>query len=455
MKTSFTRFIFVGKGRLAVLVGWGFLQVASAYAQVPTVTRLSPNASMSGGPQFTLVVYGTNFSEDSIVRWNGHDRFTSFFSSTKLTASIPAGDLTSVGTANVTVVAFGSTSNAQTFTISGSPVTVITGMLPTQAQAGSAALTLTVLGSGFTSGSVVQWNGLSRSTSFFSAGTLEATITTSDLATAGTADVSVLTGSIISNTLSFTITPTSPPPPATHSIFFPHMAICGGYTTVFALVNIGSETALGDLTLTNTSGNPFVVSLTDNTTPSQPIPLGSSSSFPITAPSGAARIFTASCVGTSDQPKTGWARVETSGSTPAGVATYLKRDGGILKTIAGVLAAQPVDDVTIPVDNDDSQGRYTGFAIANPGTGNVYVRILLLDRDGVILGSISPPELNPLLPQNQAAKFLHEYFPTTKQFTGSMALAITGDKPVIVALVQNQDLVTVIPVIPGNAPNVP
>jgi hypothetical protein len=48
---------------------------------------------------------------------------------------------------------------------------VITGLLPASVRAGAAGFTLNVLGSQFVTGAVVQWNGSSRLTSFFSAPT--------------------------------------------------------------------------------------------------------------------------------------------------------------------------------------------------------------------------------------------------------------------------------------------
>ncbi len=40
---------------------------------------------------------------DSVVRWNGADRPTTFVSINRLTAQIPASDLLTAGTAEVTV----------------------------------------------------------------------------------------------------------------------------------------------------------------------------------------------------------------------------------------------------------------------------------------------------------------------------------------------------------------
>jgi hypothetical protein len=78
---------------------------------------------------------------------------------------------------------------------------------PSNATAGGPAFTLTVNGSDFVSGAVVRWNGAARTTTFVSAMRLTAAISASDIAAAGTAQVSVLNPSgTASGTLPFTVT---------------------------------------------------------------------------------------------------------------------------------------------------------------------------------------------------------------------------------------------------------
>jgi hypothetical protein len=52
---------------------------------------------------FTLTVNGVGFTTDSVVRWNGSNRPTVFVSSTRLTATIYAADVSSIGDFPVTV----------------------------------------------------------------------------------------------------------------------------------------------------------------------------------------------------------------------------------------------------------------------------------------------------------------------------------------------------------------
>lgn len=76
--------------------------------------------------------------------------------------------------------------------IAQDPVPLINQPLaPSAVAPGSAAFTLTVNGSGFVSGATVLWNGFARTTTFVSSSQLTASILQSDVAVAGTAEVSV------------------------------------------------------------------------------------------------------------------------------------------------------------------------------------------------------------------------------------------------------------------------
>jgi len=101
-----------------------------------------------------------------------------------------------------------------TITVDGSinPVPLIKTIAPTQAVAGGPAFTLAVNGSGFTASSIVRWNGSNRTTTFVSSTQLQAAVGPSDIAAAGTAQVTVQSpapGGGTSAPVAFTIT--SPP----------------------------------------------------------------------------------------------------------------------------------------------------------------------------------------------------------------------------------------------------
>jgi hypothetical protein len=161
---------------------------------LPVIDALHPSSATAGEADFTLTVEGTNFVTGSVVRWNGANRWTTFVRGTQLMATITAADIATPGTASVTVFTpapGGGTSNARTFTIEH-PVPTIAFLEPRWARAGGVAFTLTVNGTSFFRGSAVQWNGSARATWFVSSTQLQATITAPDIATSGTANVTVV-----------------------------------------------------------------------------------------------------------------------------------------------------------------------------------------------------------------------------------------------------------------------
>ncbi len=106
-------------GRLLLAVG--IVNPAVPTIPTPTITGLVPASATPGGPAFTLTVNGTNFANNSVVRWNGADRVTTYVSSTRLTATITAADIATTSTASITVfnpASGGRTSNAVLFPVS-------------------------------------------------------------------------------------------------------------------------------------------------------------------------------------------------------------------------------------------------------------------------------------------------------------------------------------------------
>jgi hypothetical protein len=167
----------------------------------PTITTISPNSAAAGGAAFMLTVNGTNFVASSMVNFGGSAPATKFLSSTQLTAAIPAASIASTGTMAVTVTnpaPGGGTSSAMNFTITSvvSSVPTINFLSPSCAPAGeqfvdSVDNQMVVVGQNFVAGSVVRWNGSDRPTTFDESVALTAQISASDIAAAGTAEVTV------------------------------------------------------------------------------------------------------------------------------------------------------------------------------------------------------------------------------------------------------------------------
>jgi uncharacterized protein (TIGR03437 family) len=178
----------------------------------PTIAALSPTSAAVGDPGVTLALTGSNFLPNSLVRWNGADRPTTFLTGSRLTAAIPASDLAAAGAAQISVFnppPGGGASNTISFSIVN-PVPVLTSLSPAAIPAGSPDLTLLVTGSRFVPTSVVRWNGADRPTSFVTPTQLRALLPASDIAATGAGQVTVFNpapGGGSSAILSFTITP--------------------------------------------------------------------------------------------------------------------------------------------------------------------------------------------------------------------------------------------------------
>jgi len=99
---------------------------------------------------------------------------------------------------------------ARTGLDSVSPLPSLISLSPSGAKAGSADLNVVVEGSNFVPGSVVRWNGGARTTFYLSSTKLEAVVLSGDLASIGSAQVTVsnpAAGGGTSGGLNFTITP--------------------------------------------------------------------------------------------------------------------------------------------------------------------------------------------------------------------------------------------------------
>lgn len=160
-------------------------------------TPLSPSSILAGSPAFTLQVNGGNFTPSSQVLWNGSPRFTLFTNTSEMTAQISASDIQNAGVAFVSVETpspGGGTSQSAQFTINPavSPAPQIISLSPSGVLAGSSGFTLTITGENFVSQSTVTLNGSNRPTSFVDTTSLQVSILTSDVLTAGALQIVVV-----------------------------------------------------------------------------------------------------------------------------------------------------------------------------------------------------------------------------------------------------------------------
>src|ERR1700674_231273 len=122
-------------------------------------------------------------------------------------------------------------------------------LVPTAASPGGPGFTLTLNGTGFVSGSVVNWNGSARTTTFVSTSQLTATLFASDIATAGTASVTVRNpspGGGTSNVMFFDVS--SPASTVTFSSFVQNLGFAASGNIITADFNGDGKLDLAGLT---------------------------------------------------------------------------------------------------------------------------------------------------------------------------------------------------------------
>ena len=223
---------------------------------------------------------------------------------------------------------------------------------------------------------------------------------------------------------------------------FAQIAIGGGYRTVFTLLNVGSSTLTGNLILTNgQDGNPLTASMTDGNTSV------TGSSFAVSIPSGGTKVVAATAVDTSGPTRTGWAHVTSSGGVLGAVATVqLTGASGALQTFVSVLPSTPLSAATVPVDDNVSAGRFTGYAIANRGNDAITVNVQEVNADGSLAASLDSLSIPA---GKQVAAFLFQDSKASQTFQGSAVFTGQGGATFsVVGLAMNQGILAAIPVIP-------
>ena len=175
----------------------------------PTLTSISPTSATAGSSGLTITFTGTNFVSNSVATWNGATLPTVISGATQASATISASQLAAAGTFIVTVTnPGGTTTGGQFFTVNAPAAAVISGLSPSSAIAGGSAFQLTVAGSGFVTGSVVEWNGTAIATSYVGPTQLTALISSNLIGSAGTANITVLVpGATLSAATQFPINP--------------------------------------------------------------------------------------------------------------------------------------------------------------------------------------------------------------------------------------------------------
>ena len=259
----------------------------TALNPVPMISSLSPSSAIANDTAFTLQVNGANFVTGSTVFFGGQARSTTFVSSTQLNAGILAADVDNDGTAVVFVfnpLPGGGTSTSLEFPVAALSPT-ISAINPSSIAAAALPFALSVSGANFVTSSVVNFNDTPQATSFDGPSFITTEITTPQIASQGTASITVTTptngvpGGGTSNAVTLTITaPTAHP--AITSIS-PSSATAGGPAFTLSvngsgyvqgsqvsfnlqnvsttLVNSTQLTALVPASAITSAGNPYVI----------------------------------------------------------------------------------------------------------------------------------------------------------------------------------------------------
>ncbi|MCO4090636.1 MAG: hypothetical protein HEQ34_01610 [Sphingorhabdus sp.] len=228
-------------------------------------TGLEPLAVLAGSSDFMLLVEGEGFASGAVVSWNGTALPTKFVAVTQLQASVTATQIADPGSAAITVVLDGATTNAVSLPILASDPILKT-VTPNIAVAGAVGFTLYLSGAQFDGSAVAQWNGSPLATSFVDDQSLTATVPASVIANAGAVSIAVQSGGATSNVLPFTVAASKP------TIGFARPAVAmqngSGFTLVVDGVNFATTAVV------QWNGNPLSTTVDDSGQLTATVPAG-------------------------------------------------------------------------------------------------------------------------------------------------------------------------------------
>lgn len=239
------------------------IQILNSGVTPAVINNLVPSGAVAGSPGLSLVLTGDGFPADSQVQWNGQNRATVFETAQSLTVYIPASDLTTAGTVNVTVFsqqAGNSNSNTLVFTIAQPTDSYLAGITlsPTRLQAGTSSQgTISLNGPAPNGGATVSLTSNRAEAVVPASVKIAAGESTASFAVTTTAVTSSVAAALtgvyggLSRTASLVITPDNQSNPASSSFVPILLSLAGAnnsfYTTELTLTNRGTATATFDL----------------------------------------------------------------------------------------------------------------------------------------------------------------------------------------------------------------
>ena len=181
-----------------VLLSPAVARSQSNQSQQASITSVAPASIVQGATNLGLVVRGSGFTSKSQMRVNGEHRPTTFMSSSEIRASLLPLDVVAPRSSRVAVFtpSVGTTRElVLTVTapvVAPAPPMSVSSLEPASAIPGTTSgANLAVRGAGFTNGMVMRWNGVDRPTSILLSSVISALVRPGDLASPGTANVTV------------------------------------------------------------------------------------------------------------------------------------------------------------------------------------------------------------------------------------------------------------------------
>ncbi|MGH9740122.1 MAG: hypothetical protein ACRD4X_16300 [Candidatus Acidiferrales bacterium] len=181
-------------------LGAATFQIEPAQANGPTISSIMPASAQVNAKPPQITINGANFVSGDVVTFNGQLRATPaamYVSPGQMTLQLSQTDMASVGNASIAVGGSGlvlmSPSAEFPITAANAPSPTVSSLSPSSAAAGAADLQVLVNGSAFAANSTVLWNSVPVATAYLSDSAVIALVPAADLATQGTADVSVMT----------------------------------------------------------------------------------------------------------------------------------------------------------------------------------------------------------------------------------------------------------------------
>jgi trimeric autotransporter adhesin len=379
----------------------------------PTVTSLSPSALNVGSAATVVNIVGTGFVAGTAVLVNGASRPATLVSATAMTVALTSGDLSSAGSLGITAVnpaPGGGVSSSSSIAI-GNPVPGAITLTPASAIAGTGTAQIIVNGSSLVPATVVYVNGQPRTTTYVNATQLVASLTSADLATAGSLSIVATSpspggGSSVAASLpvnnpvpgTITVTPnlvttgntTETPITVTGANFVPSTVVqingSSRATTFISSTQLLSSLTVADqATAGSLSVNVFTPTPGGGTSSAASIAinnsaLGSISLSPSTVPVGKTTTTIISVTGTGMVPGTG---IQVNGSARA--TTYVSANQvSFVLTVSDVSAAGKLNVTAVNPAPNYSISTVATLTVAAPTATPV---IALLNSTSAIAGS--------------------------------------------------------------------